>query len=166
MSFSETDIKKVDVMHTQQEIVEYLKHLGERITMPRRAVIQALCELGGHQTTQSIEQHLDAQGISVPEPTVYRVLQWLKDLALVSQTDLGHSGTVYELLSTPPHHHLICLICGHVQNLDDSALTPLRSHLQEAYGFEPRIDHMAIFGVCQKCQEHEVERDHAHGEHE
>ena len=141
-------------MHTKQDIVEQLKQLGERITMPRLAVIQALCELGGHQTTQSIELYLETQGIPVPEPTVYRVLQWLKDLVLVSQTDLGQSGTIYELLSSPPHHHLVCLACGHVQNLDDAAIVPLRSHLQDAYGFEPRIDHMAIFGLCQMCREH------------
>lgn len=149
-------------MHTKQEIVKYLKQTGERITMPRLAVIQALCELGGHQTTQSIEHYLDAQDIAVPEPTIYRILQWLKDLALVSQTDLGQSGTVYELLSTPPHHHLVCLACGHIQNLDDAAMAPLRVHLRDTYGFEPRIDHMAIFGLCQACQERAVERDHAH----
>ena len=149
-------------MHTKQDIVEQLKQLGERITMSRLAVIQALCELGGHQTTQSIQQYLESQCIPVPEPTVYRVLQWLKDLALVSQTDLGQSGTTYELLSTPPHHHLVCLACGHVQNLDDAAMVPLRTHLQETYGFEPRIDHMAIFGLCQTCQERAVEQDRAH----
>ena len=148
-------------MHTKQDIVEQLKQLGERITMSRLAVIQALCELGGHQTTQSIQQYLETQGIPVPEPTVYRVLQWLKDLAFVSQTDLGQSGTTYELLSTPPHHHLVCLACGHVQNLDDAAMVPLRTHLQETYGFEPRIDHMAIFGLCQTCQERAVEQDRA-----
>jgi Fur family ferric uptake transcriptional regulator len=129
--------------------------------MPRLAVIQALCELEGHQTTQSIQQYLESQCIPVPEPTVYRVLQWLKDLALVSQTDLGQSGTIYELLSTPPHHHLVCLACGHVQNLDDTAMATLGTHLRDAYGFEPRIDHMAIFGLCQTCQERAVEQDRA-----
>jgi Fe2+ or Zn2+ uptake regulation protein len=47
-------------MHTKQDIVEQLKQLGERMTMLRLAVIQALCELGGHQTTQSIQQYLDS----------------------------------------------------------------------------------------------------------
>jgi Fur family ferric uptake transcriptional regulator len=140
-------------MHTKQDLVEQLRQLGERMTMPRLAVIQAICELGGHQTTQSIEHYLETQDVSVPEPTVYRVLQWLKDLNFVSQTDLGQSGTTYELLSNPPHHHLVCLACGHVQNLDDAAMIPLRTHLQETYGFEPRIDHMAIFGLCQTCRE-------------
>lgn len=152
----------MDDMQTKQQIVHYLKQVGERITMPRQAVIQALCELNGHQTTQSIEQHLVDQGISVPEPTVYRVLQWLKNLGLVSQTDLGQSGTVYELLSVPLHHHLVCLECGRVQDLDDAAIDPLRSYLQETYGFEPRMDHMAIFGLCQACREQATEQGRVH----
>jgi Fur family ferric uptake transcriptional regulator len=144
-------------MRTKQEVVDHLKQLGERLTMPRLAVIEALCVLGGHQTTQTIQQYLDERGISIQEPTVYRVLQWLKDLALVSQTDLGQSGTIYELLSSPPHHHLVCLECGYVQSLDDAAITSLRVYLQETYGFEPRIDHLAIFGICPACQEHKTE---------
>ena len=138
-------------MQTQQDIINHIKHLGERITLPRRAVIQALCESGGHQTLQTVQHYLEAQGTAIPEPTVYRVLQWLKDMEIVSQTDLGGSGTVYELLSAPLHHHMICLSCGCIQNFDDTAIEKLRTYLQQNYGFEPRIDHLAIFGLCEAC---------------
>lgn len=148
-------------MRTKQELLDYLKHVGERITMPRLAVIEALYELGGHQTTQTIQQYFDEKGISIQEPTIYRVLQRLKDLEIVSQTDLGQSGITYELLSTPHHHHLVCLECGQIQDFDDAAVVLLREHLRQTYDFEPRIDHLAIFGVCQHCRndrssEHDV----------
>ncbi len=139
-------------MKTKQDLLDHLRHTGERITMPRQAVIEALCDLGGHQTTQSIQKHLEETGVCIQEPTVYRVLQWLKDLALVCQTDMGQSGITYELLSTPLHHHLICLQCGAVQDLDDSAMAPLRDHVRQRYNFEPRIDHMAIYGICKRCR--------------
>jgi len=145
-------------MRTKQELLDYLKHMGERITMPRLAVIQAIYELGGHQTTQTIQKHLAENGISIQEPTIYRVLQRLKDLGIVSQTDLGQSGITYELLSAPPHHHLVCLECGQIQDWDDDAVVPLREYLRQTYDFEPRIDHLAIFGVCQCCRSaaHEI----------
>lgn len=142
-------------MVTKQAIVDHLKQSGERITLPRLAVIEALCELGGHQTIQAIQEYLEDQDIHIQEPTIYRVLQWLKDLSVISQTDLGQSGITYELLSTPPHHHLICLLCGYVQDVDDAAVIPLREFLRQTYGFEPRIDHLALFGICQTCQLHE-----------
>jgi len=140
-------------MHSTAEILDTLQRAGARLTLSRRTVIAALCELAGHQTTHSLQQHLAAQGIHLSEPTIYRVLQWLKDRALVSQTDLGLSGATYELLSSPPHHHLVCLACGATVELPDTALIPLRAVLRADYDFEPRIEHMAFFGVCRACRE-------------
>lgn len=133
-------------------IVSKIKGRGERITMPRLAVIEALCALGGHQTTQNLQHHLAAEGVFIQESSVYRVLQWLKELGFVAQTDLGQSGITYELISTPPHHHLVCLNCGGIQELADAYLDDLRQHLRSAYDFVPRIEHMAFFGICQNCQ--------------
>ncbi|NWG16858.1 MAG: transcriptional repressor [Chloroflexi bacterium] len=137
---------------TKADILERVKRRGERVTLPRLAVIEALCALNSHQTAQSIQQHLAGQQIDLEESTVYRVLQWLKDLGIVAQTDLGQSGITYEVVSTPPHHHLVCLVCGQIQDVDDSVLEPLRRHLRADYAFEPRIDHMAFFGICCRCR--------------
>jgi Fur family ferric uptake transcriptional regulator len=83
---------------------------------------------------------------------VYRILQWLKDLGIISQTDLGARGMVYELIDETPHHHLVCLNCGAVIGLDDSFTEDLRRRLRVEYSFEPRVDHLAIFGWCRHCQ--------------
>ncbi|NDJ87126.1 MAG: transcriptional repressor [Chloroflexi bacterium] len=138
-------------MDTKEAIIAQIKGRGERITLPRRAVIETLCNLGGHQTIQNIRHALEREGVSMPEPTIYRVLQWLKSLSLVTQTDLGHSGIVYELLTSPPHHHLVCLTCGRVLDLDDEIMNVLRQHINARHRFLPRIDHMAIFGECEDC---------------
>lgn len=139
-------------MHIKEAIITQIKRQGERITLPRQAVIDALCHLGGHQTMQTLQSHLTEQGVDMPESTVYRVLQWLKDLGIVAQTDLGLSGITYELVSTPPHHHMVCLICGGVQDIDDTLMQTVRNQLLEQHGFLPRIDHMAFFGICYDCQ--------------
>jgi Fur family ferric uptake transcriptional regulator len=86
------------------------------------------------------------------DTTIYRVLQWLKDLELVSQTDIGQAGIVYALMSQPYHHHLICLVCGNIQDIDDAVMQPLRDHLLSQHGFLPRIDHMAFYGICHECR--------------
>jgi Fur family transcriptional regulator, ferric uptake regulator len=137
----------------RDHIFTMLREHGERLTTTRQAVIAALCELGGHQTMQALQSHLGDHGMHMPESTIYRVLQWLKDLGLVAQTDLGQSGITYEIVSTPRHHHLVCLACGAMQDVDDGLLMPLRAALHDAYGFLPRIDHMAFFGLCAACQE-------------
>ncbi len=138
-------------MTAKADIIAKIKSQGERLTLPRQAVIEALCVLGGHQTMQAIQQYLTQEGVEMQESTVYRALQWLKDLGIVAQTDLGQSGITYELITTPPHHHLVCLRCGRIQRIGDSVLEPLRQTLRQDYTFEARIDHMAFFGLCDEC---------------
>lgn len=123
------------------------------MTLPRRLVIDALGRTHEHLTINDIQCHIQAQspGHPVSDTTVYRVLQWLKDLELVSQTDMGQIGTVYALMSYPCHHHLICLTCGATITIEDRLFIPLREHLLRDYGFEARVDHMAIYGQCSQC---------------
>lgn len=140
-------------MVSTSNVVARLQARGERLTIQRRMVIDALCAEGAHLAVQDIQQRLGADGCEVSETTVYRIVQWLKDLGLVSQTDLGRNGVVYQIMGDHPHHHLVCLNCGHVIDVDDTLLETLRSTLRRDYDFEPRIDHMAIFGVCGACRE-------------
>jgi Fur family transcriptional regulator, ferric uptake regulator len=139
-------------MTSTDDIVGKLRAHGERLTIQRRMVIDALCAEGGHLSVQDVQQHMAQRGTDVNETTVYRILQWLKDLELVSQTDLGQS-IVYQVIGSKPHHHLVCLNCGAVIDIDDDVLEPLRDRLRHEFNFEPRIDHMAFFGTCLGCHD-------------
>jgi Fur family ferric uptake transcriptional regulator len=140
-------------MTLTDDLIAQLRARGQRLTIQRRLVLEILCEGGEHLAVQDIQQRLQARGTDLNETTVYRILQWLKDLGIVSQTDLGQSGVVYQILDVPPHHHLVCLNCGHVIDIDDEVMDSLRQQLRDTFDFEPRIDHMAIFGLCLGCQQ-------------
>jgi Fe2+ or Zn2+ uptake regulation protein len=139
-------------MDASEKVIERLRSLGERVTIQRRLVIEALCIQDDHITIRNISACLRARGPAgdLSEPTIYRILQWLRELGIVSQTDMGEAGVVYELVEAP-HHHMICLTCGAVTTLDDSYFEPLRARLREELGFHTRIDHMAIYGYCPDC---------------
>jgi Fur family ferric uptake transcriptional regulator len=139
-------------MTSTQEVIKKLRERGERVTMQRRLVIEALCEHGDHMGVQDIQQVLQRHEVDLNETTVYRILQWLKDLGIVSQTDLGRTGLVYQLVGEKPHHHLVCLSCSKIIDVDNSLIEPLIEQVRRQYGFEPRVDHMAIFGWCRECQ--------------
>lgn len=148
-------------MEIPETLIKRLQTEGERLTIQRRIVIEALCGIGNHATLQEIQGHLAASypGQALPDPTVYRILQWLKDLAIISQTDMGDAGVVYELIDTPPHHHLICLNCGGSIKVEDDIFTDLRERLRSEYHFEPRIEHMAIYGLCPECARQREQRE-------
>ena len=135
-----------------EAVIDALRQRGARLTIQRRMVIEVLCDNRDHQSVQAIQERLQAQGAHLTEPTVYRIVQWLKELGFVSQTDLGHSGIVYQLIGDRRHHHLVCLGCGRVIDVDDGIMESLRAALRRDYDFEPRIDHMAIFGLCRDCR--------------
>jgi len=84
---------------------------------------------------------------------VYRTLASLKDLRLVTETDMGTGDLSYEWAGATPHHHLICQRCGGVTQLDHHYMTGLGDAVRGTYGFEANLDHFAIFGVCRECQE-------------
>jgi Fur family ferric uptake transcriptional regulator len=136
-------------------LVEIVKNQGERLTIQRQLVIEALAQTGEHMTIQKIGQYIIHQhgtAQTIPEPTIYRIVQWLKAIELVSQTDIAEAGIVYQVIGTSKHHHLICLTCGNIQDIDDTMIQPLRNHLLNQHGFLPRIDHMAFYGICHACQ--------------
>ena len=138
---------------TYQEIIDQLRARGERITLPRRWTLKVMIEASDHLTTEQVHQELLALGIEVDEATVYRSLQWLKDHGVVAQTDIGQGANVYCYIANKQHHHLICLHCGHIIDASDDLFDPVREKLLTDYRFEPRIDHFAIFGLCQACRE-------------
>ena len=141
------------------EIINCLQEKGERITMPRRLVIETLGQFREHLTIKDIQHHINQINNHHPlsETTIYRVLQWLKEIEIVSQTDMGQDGIVYALMSNPYHHHLICLDCGGKMMIGDELFDSLRKQLNQEYGFEARIDHMAIYGHCTRCQKESSE---------
>jgi Fur family transcriptional regulator, ferric uptake regulator len=140
-------------MVSSETIIERLREQGIRLTIQRQLVIEVLCQHNDHLLIQDVQQFLLQKGVDLNETTVYRILQWLKNLGIVSQTDLGQSGVAYQLMGEEPHHHLVCLSCGKIITVDNSLFLPLSNTLRTQFGFEPRIDHMAIFGLCSVCQQ-------------
>jgi Fe2+ or Zn2+ uptake regulation protein len=126
---------------------------GERLTQQRRAVWRVFMERTGHLTAEDILAALQPSFPHLSTATIYRELAWLKRRGLISETDVGRGPKVYERLSDPPHHHLVCLICGSVADLDDGQFRSLRQSLENGIGFVPRIEHFAVFGTCGHCRE-------------
>jgi Fe2+ or Zn2+ uptake regulation protein len=77
---------------------------------------------------------------------------------MISQPDLGGRGIVYQVIGNARHHHLVCFNGDKAISLGDSVMDGLRGWLRSEYNFEPRIDHLAILGLGEECQEQLVEQ--------
>jgi Fur family ferric uptake transcriptional regulator len=127
-----------------------LRQKGQRPTPQRMMILSVLAAGEGHQTAEAIYEHVRREYPYINLSTVYRTLEVFRDQGIVSETDLGGGVRQFELLDHP-HHHLICLRCGHIQELAAAALAPLGEQLWERYGFQARLDHLALFGYCRGC---------------
>ena len=133
-----------------------LRARGERLTPQRLLVLETLREGGGHLTAEVIYERVSARYPYINLATIYRTLAWMKAQGLVSETDLGSGQAEYEYLGDQGdqrHHHLVCLRCGHQEEFANELVEPLAVALRARYGFAPRLDHLAVFGLCRHCQE-------------
>lgn len=144
-----------------------LRARGYRLTPQRELVLQAVDELD-HATPDDIltEIRRTASGINIS--TVYRTLELLEELGLVSHAHLGHGSPTYHLASRHHHMHLVCRDCGRVTEIDVTEAEPLVNRLRERHGFDTDVKHFALYGRCADCaparEEQQGEQPESQGE--
>ena len=134
-----------------ENTVDTLRRRGLRLTPQRKMVFSILESSEGHLSAEEIYSLVQARYPRINISTVYRNLETLKQLGLITVTDLGEGRLRYHYGEKGHHHHLICEKCGAVSELDESLLQPLKKELRRQYDFEADLSHLAIFGRCQKC---------------
>ena len=140
-------------MNQSGEIVSKLSERGYRLTPQRMMILSAIESSDDHISAEEIYAQVVAKYPHVNISTVYRTLELLKQLGLVTETDLGGGRFRYHPADKGHHHHLVCQQCGAIIDLDESLLSPLKSALLREYKFSADLMHLAIFGRCASCSQ-------------
>jgi Fur family ferric uptake transcriptional regulator len=138
-------------MSHPEAIVKKLTEKGYRMTPQRLLIVSAIENSDGHVSAEEIHAQVVAKYPHVNISTVYRTLELLKELGLVTETDFGEGRVRYHPAEKGHHHHLVCTECGAIIDLDESSLAPLKRMLLREYKFRANLKHLAIFGRCDKC---------------
>jgi Fur family ferric uptake transcriptional regulator len=134
------------------EIVRKLTEHGYRLTPQRLMIVSAIEASEGHISAEEVYAQVAAKYPQVNVSTVYRTLELLKRLGLVTETDFGEGRVRYHPAGKGHHHHLVCTECGNVIDLDESMLSSLESMLLKEHQFIADLRHLAILGRCVKCR--------------
>ena len=135
------------------DLAEVLRARGMRLTPQRRRIVAALTELE-HGTPDAVVARVAADGgPALPPSTIYRALEALEDLGIVSHTHLDHRAPTYHLADHATHIHLVCLGCGTVSEAPIEMAAEFAGNVRDATGFDPDVTHMAIHGWCASCRE-------------
>ncbi len=138
-------------MEQHGDIVSKLSEQGYRLTPQRMMVLSAIENSDNHISAEEIYAQVIAKYPHVNISTVYRTLELLKRLGLVTETDLGGGRVRYHPADKGHHHHLVCQECGRIIDLDESVLSSLERSLFREYKFSADLRHLAIFGRCESC---------------
>jgi len=135
------------------DVADELSEKGYRITPQRMMILAVIEDSREHISAEEIYAAVVKKYPHVNISTVYRTLELLKKLNLVTETDLGGGRFKYHPADKGHHHHLVCQECGAVIDLEESELFPLKKALLKKYKFIADLKHMAILGHCMKCNQ-------------
>ncbi len=127
-----------------------LRDRGYRLTPQRQLVLEAVDRLG-HATADDVVSEVRRTASAVNISTVYRTLELLEELELVTHTHLGHGAPTYHAATLDDHVHLVCRRCGSVEEVEPALVQDLVDRLAAERGFTVDVGHFAIFGECRSC---------------
>ena len=145
-----------------EEILAHLREAGHRVSAPAARVIDALLAADGPVSVE----HLATASPGLERTSVYRNLERLEALGVVSHVHVGHGPGLYALVRGADREYLTCDRCGRVTTLEPTALDAVRAALHADFGHHARFSHFPIHGVCESCAEsgHHA-HEHSHGDY-
>ncbi len=132
------------------EIAASLRARGNRITAQREAILAIIREHEGHLSADEIHDLARRRVPRLSLSTVYRTLDLLKGMELISELHLAGDHSRYEAQSAE-HQHLVCLRCGRVVEFQCGHCRAVHQRLASEHGFSITGSRVEIFGYCQEC---------------
>lgn len=126
---------------------------GRRLTPQRARVLAVITELG-HATPEEIIEALAGDGgPAIPASTVYRNLDALQEVGLVTHTHVDHRVPSYHLADHATHIHLACRRCRAVGEVPAEMGRQFAAAVLERTGFAAEMTHAAVHGLCANCRD-------------
>lgn len=141
---------------TAQRIRAILSQHRYRLTSPRERIVdQALLHsrpFTAEQLVAELRDHADPAASSIGRATVYRTLEILASVDVLSRV-IQPSGHAAYVVEAPGHrHHLVCSQCGTTVAFTSCPVDTLVQHLTADTQFTIHDHLLEVFGVCPECQ--------------
>jgi Fur family transcriptional regulator, ferric uptake regulator len=132
-----------------------LAQAGYRRGGGRRAVIDLLEAQECALSALEIEEQLRRSHRTVGRATVYRVLEELEELGLVTRLDLGTGTARFEAVDPGGerhHHHLLCDDCGELVPFSDAELERVIGRVSRRLPYAVHGHDVTLYGSCESCR--------------
>lgn len=140
----------------EKQIAGRLQEHDIRLTSGRRTIVRSLGLADGPRSASDLYSSI---GDSVPLSSIYRSLAVLEDAGVISPHYSTKGVTRYELAEwlMGHHHHLVCLECGQVEDIEigaeiETQLEAIVESIGRDVSFAPRDHALEIEGLCTQCK--------------
>jgi Fur family peroxide stress response transcriptional regulator len=124
---------------------------GVRFTTQRRTVLEVLLQRSDHPTADQIFEVVRVRNPRIARRTVYRVLDDLAQLGLIRR--VHHPGAAARFdAKTYRHHHLVCIRCNKIVDLESPDLDSISLPKGRPHGFDVCDLSVQLMGICQECR--------------
>lgn len=132
------------------------------LTAQRRIVLEALWSRPAHPTIDEIWDDARRRMPEISRTTVYRILETFAHFRVIRK--VSHPGAVARYESrTGRHHHLLCIECGRMEDLDDPALDSIALPGSPS-GFQIEDYSIQFRGLCSQCAHPSTKRSRKRGQ--
>jgi Fur family peroxide stress response transcriptional regulator len=138
------------MMHTRTEFRELCHRHHLAATHQRQLIYEAVMAMPVHPSPEAIYDKVKKRIPSISLATVYKNVHTFLDSGVLREVSVHH-GSLRVELNQEAHHHLICVNCKSIIDLEESSLKPALSREKLPRGFQVKRITIDVIGVCQAC---------------
>ncbi len=138
------------------EVEDILRSREYKMTPQREHVLCVLFDnKDKHLSAEDVYNLVKQRDPDVGLATVYRTLELFSNFDIIQSMDFGDGRKRYELTlennDGHRHHHLICIKCGKIIEMNEDLLEDLEQRVTNYYDFTISNHELKIYGRCRDC---------------
>lgn len=142
-------------MNILKDFNKILKEKGYKFTNQRQYIFEVVTENEGkHLNSQEIYELVRQKYPEIGVATVYRTLTLLEEMGVIYGVDFEDGFRRYEITKDDEehrHHHLICLECGAIKEVEEDLLDTIEEVISKKNNFKVINHRVKFYGYCENC---------------
>ncbi|MGH6645487.1 ferric iron uptake transcriptional regulator [Aquabacterium sp.] len=130
---------------------EELKSSGLKATLPRIKILEVFQQSAQrHLAAEDVFKVLLNEGSDIGLATVYRVLMQFEQAGILSRNHFETGKAVFELNEGKHHDHLVCVVCGRVEEFYDADIERRQQEIAKERGYVLQDHALSLYVVCNR----------------
>jgi Fur family ferric uptake transcriptional regulator len=131
---------------------QILNRSNQRVTGQRALLLDLIRRDYGHLDADELYRKAKQKNRRISLSTVYRNLGLFKKLGLVDEHHFADEHHHYEAKPASEHHHLLCIDCGKIVEIELPLSQRCRDEIGKKYDFEIIEFSVHMRGLCSSCK--------------